>query len=365
MTEKKFPIFKAGYIFNDVEWKNKIKAELKHKYVSLFYPARLDAMAINPAAVAYNDQMKFTPGEVVVSINLGLKVTIKVIDGQKNKVVVTKSTKRKVLVNHAYGLMLNIFGELPAMEIDVDDSQIIKHCGFGSSSSTMAAVSAGINELFGRPIKNSLLIKYLASNHGEEVDDANEQDLKAVQCIGGGATGGLTNAGVIIIAGESMTIAKMKYNGKVLIGVPNGFKVKDAKTLMELEEQNLHKFEKTGREYKDIIAYRLLHLALPRMVEGKIDALADVVYDYRFNMGSNLNCSFVYDGMVQLNDDLKPLYLEKHCEFLALSSVGPAFFVIVNNDEDLKYCREFMEKLDMNVTETKIFNTIYKVNERR
>ena len=34
-------------------------------------------------------------------------------------------------------------------------------------------------------------------------------------------------------------------------------------------------------------------------------------------------------------------------------------------DEDLKYCREFMEKLDMNVTETKIFNTIYKVNERR
>ena len=59
-----FPIFKAGHIFNDVDWKNKIKGVIKYTYIQTFYPCRLDAMAINPAAVIYNDKMSFTPGKL-------------------------------------------------------------------------------------------------------------------------------------------------------------------------------------------------------------------------------------------------------------------------------------------------------------
>lgn len=365
---KAFPIFKAGTILNDVGWKKDIKAELKYKYVKIFYPCRLDAMAINPAAVVYNDELKFTPGEVVVSINMGVFVTIKVKDMQEenyNKLDISKTTKRKVLVRHAHGLMKNIFKNLPNMEIDVDSSQILKHCGFGSSSSTITAVCSAINELFGHPVKNSLLIKYTASNHGEEITDDNENDLKSVQCIGGGATGGLTNAGIIIIAGESTTIAKMKYKGDVLIAIPNDFVEKDAKVLMELEEKNLWKFEKTGLEYKDIIAYHILHKALPDMASGKIKGLADIVFDYRFNMGSNNNCSFVCDRINDLNEELKPLYLDGHCDFLALSSVGPAFFTITTKKDDLQYCKKFFEEANMNVTQTKILNFTYKILWRK
>lgn len=35
----------------------------------------------------------------------------------------------------------------PSVRIDVDSSEVIKHCGFGSSSSTIAAVASAINEL--------------------------------------------------------------------------------------------------------------------------------------------------------------------------------------------------------------------------
>ena len=48
----------------------------------------------------------------------------------------------------------------------------------------------------------------MASNHGEEVSDDNENELKVVQCIGGGATNGQTDEGIIIISGKSCTIAK-------------------------------------------------------------------------------------------------------------------------------------------------------------
>ncbi len=64
-------------------------------------------------------------------------------------------------------------------------------------------------------------------------------------------------------------------------------------------------------------------------------------------MGSNENCSFVYDGLMNISDKIRKLYENNDCEFLALSSVGPAFFVLVKNENQKKKCKEFMEKLDL------------------
>lgn len=361
--EEKFPIIKAGYIFNP--YKIKEEVELKLDFIKINYPCRLDAMAINPAAVMYNSDMVFTPGEVVVSLNKYIKVTVKVLSETGGKIIISNKTKRKVLVKHSYLLMCSALNVSPTLEIDVDDNNIPKHCGFGSSSSTISAVAAAINELYGCPIKNEDLIKYLAANHGEEISDEDEENLKVVQCIGGGATNGLTSEGIIIIAGKSTTIGKLEYNGDVLIGVPKDFVQKDAKTLMELEEQNLWKFKRTGEQYAENIAYNLLHKALPGLVNGSIKELADIVYEYRFNMGSNENCSFVYDGLVELGNNLRCLYENNDCEFLALSSVGPAFFVIVKDVEQKQRCKNKMEELAMSVIESSICNTTYLIEEKQ
>lgn len=134
---------------------------------------------------------------------------------------------------------------------------------------------------------------------------------------------------------------------------------------MELEEQNLWKFKRTGEQYAENIAYNLLHKALPGLVNGSIKELADIVYEYRFNMGSNENCSFVYDGLVELGNNLRCLYENNDCEFLSLSSVGPAFFVIVKDEEQKQKCRDKMEELAMNVIESSICNTTYLVEEKQ
>jgi len=359
---KTFPIYKYDYIFNKFNGEIKKDYSLKYLELEINYPCRLDAMAINPAAVCYNDDLIFTPGEVVISTEIFINIKIKKLAGS-NKLQVSDNTKRKVLIKRAYALMKEVLKFNDSLYIEVNDDGVPKHCGFGSSSSTIAGVAAAINELYNCPIKNEDLIKYLAGNHGEEVSDKDENNLKLVQCIGGGATNGLTDSGIMIIAGKSTCISKMNYEGDILIGIPNDFEIKDAKYLMEEEEKNLWKFKETGDKYSKDIAYNLLHKALPDMVNGSIKELANVVFDYRFNMGSIENCSFVYEKMVSDAKILRKLYENNYCEFLALSSLGPAFFAIVKNEEQVKKCKRVMENLNMNVIKTKINNKFYKIED--
>lgn len=357
----RFPTFKAGHIFNKYPYTIDENLKLKYDKINLEYPCRMDAMAINPAAVCYNDDLIFTPGEVVVSINRKIKVNVEIISEIGGVLEISDKTQRKVLIKHAYKIMSTTLKVNPSLKIDVDSSEVIKHCGFGSSSSTIAAVASAINELYGCPIPNKELIKFLASNHGEEISDENEDELKMVQCIGGGATNGLTEEGIIIIAGKATPIAKLKYNGTVLIGIPKDFKTKTADELMKLEEENLWRFKKTGDEYAEKIAYNLLHKALPDLCNGSIRELAKVVFDYRFNMGSIENCSFVYEKMIDEAKELRKLYENRNCEFLTLSSVGPAFMAIVKDSKQKQICKSTMENIGMNVIESSICNSTYEV----
>ncbi|MDD4298831.1 MAG: methyltransferase domain-containing protein [Bacilli bacterium] len=357
---KRFPIYKAGHIFNKYEGKISSNYSLKYNKVIINYPCRLDAMAIDPSAVCYNEEMVFTPGEVVISVNKKIKVTINVINDSGGKILISNSTKRKVLVKHAYYLITDVLKINPSLEIDVDDNDIPKHCGFGSSSSTITAVVSAINELYGCPLPKEDLIKYLTSNHGEEVSDDDEDNLKSVQSIGGGAKNGLIEEGIFIIAGRATTIAKIKYESNVLIGIPKDFIQKNADELMKLEEDNLWKFEITGKKYAKEIAYNLLHKALPDMINGNLESLAKVVFDYRFDMGSIDNCSFVYNKINEIAENIRELYENKNCEFLALSSVGPAFFALTKDDHQHKICKQKMHELNMEVIETTICNNVYE-----
>ena len=74
---ERFPIVKAGHIFNEYYKKDNEEKILKYEEIEVNYPCRLDAMAINPAAVTYNDTMVFTPGEVVISVEKYINVKIR------------------------------------------------------------------------------------------------------------------------------------------------------------------------------------------------------------------------------------------------------------------------------------------------
>lgn len=170
-----FPIFKAGTVFNEFGGIRK-KSKLVCKHISLDFPTRLNAMTLDDlATVSGNDNhMSFPAGELLVSIDKPVRVVTKFLGNNDGYLKISNSTKRKALVNHAYLLMCKALDVSPSLSIDVDESNVIKHCGFGSSGAIIGAVCSSINELFGNPIKNLDLITYIASNYGEEIKDIKE-----------------------------------------------------------------------------------------------------------------------------------------------------------------------------------------------
>src|SRR5690606_19896753 len=109
-------------------------------------------------------------------------------------------------------------------------------------------------------------------------------------------------------------------------------------------------------KWKQTLAYRMLHKVLPELYNGRIDELGDLIYDYRFNMGSIDNCSFCYPRMVEIGNSLRFLKEERKVEVLSLSSVGPAFFAI---GSDLSEATSAFMEAGMHIYQADLYNSTY------
>lgn len=352
-----FQPFKIGCIFNTLPGAPTNSKRI-YKKVIIKYPSRLEAMAIDPSKIAKNNNLKYTPGQIDFTVKIFKTITVKVID-RKNITEVSSKTKRPSLVKHSVGIMRSAIGFHEGIFVDIKDEVSLRHCGLGSSSGLIAGVACAINELFGRPISDRQLVKYLAQNHGEEID--NEPDkINPVQCIGGSAACGTHEGGLIIIAGESVVVKTMVIPNiyEVVVGIPKKFTYPDSKYLMDKEIENLDKFLECGRKFGQPIAYKLFHECFPDMEEGNLTAIGDLIYEYRYNMGSIKNCSFVYPPIVEIADKLSFLKKQNKADVLALSSVGPGMFAITKKPAD---CEKAFKENGMITIRTKIHNGRYEV----
>ncbi|MGN4457470.1 MULTISPECIES: GHMP family kinase ATP-binding protein [Bacillus cereus group] len=326
-------------------------------HITLLYPSRLNAMALNPNEVTQNQHI-CKAGEIVFSIPIFKKVTVSIIPGN-NEIKISDNTKRSSLVKHAALLMRKSLGFKESIEIRVDSDLEIKHCGLGSSSATIAAVATAINELYGNPYDDQNLIQFIAQNHGEEIE-GNSDYLIPVQCIGGSAVTGMTNGGSHIITGESTVITSVDLDSdySVIIAIPKGYKESDAKNMMEKEMESFDKFKATAEIYSKEIAFRMLHEVIPEIKNNNIRPLGDLIFDYRFNMGSIVNCSFSYPPIIEMAEKIKFLYLEGFCDVLSMSSVGPGMFAITKHKAK---CIEALNNAGFNTIETSIYNGKYQI----
>lgn len=352
-----FRKFKAGTVFNNPS-KSFGVARPRCRSVEIRFPSRLNAMAIDPSKIAINQNMVFTPGEIVFSVKLYRSVEILVVE-KDSGVLISETSKRKSLIKHAALIMQKALGINHGLVIDVDNRDEIRHCGLGSSSSLIAAVACAINEIYGNPFPAQELVKYLAQNHAEEVE--NETDLvQQVQCIGGSAASGMLEGGMMVITGMSQVVKTMYIEPKyqVVLGIPADFQERDAYTLIKEEEKNLSKFMATGKRYGKELAYRVLHEVLPAMNTSDLKPIGDLIFDYRFKMGSIKNCSFTYPAMLAIARELSPLKTGGVAEVLSLSSVGPAFFAITERVSD---CVDAFEEAGLRTLTMEIENDRYTV----
>lgn len=355
-----FDYFKIGTVFNTIKPSKKPKVYARK--ITVEYPTRLNAMAIDPSRITENNNMIYNPGEIVFSTEIFQEVTVELIE--EDEIIIDNNYLNKdTVIKHTCLIMKKAMNYDGGFRVSVNNYHGYRHCGLGSTGSLQASIGVCINELFAKPFTKSELLKYLARNYGEEIDN-NELELNPVQCIGGSLASGLYAGGVLVLAGNNVVISygEISNNYTVLIGIPEGYKVYDSVTQFNDEKQNLDKFLKTGNKFKEQIAYNVLHYFLPSVIESDISTMGDVIFDYRYNMGSIKNCSYTYPNIVELMDNIAFLKLENHVEVLSISSVGPAVFAIVS-DSKAEYCEEVFKQNGLNIIETKIYNDSYRVGE--
>ncbi|QIQ04456.1 hypothetical protein [Streptomyces liangshanensis] len=321
------------------------------------YPTRLNAMALQPAAVAGDHNLLYDAGELVFSVARFHRVRVRRLPrGQDLRL--DPGIRRPLLVEHAVRVMCAALGADTALEVAVDSDPLPVHAGFGSSSSLTAAVATAVNHLYGSPVDRADLLPYLTSNHGEEHGEEPGR-LMPVQCIGGSAASGLHPGGVQVVAGRSTVVltAPVPDGLSFVIAVPPPVPERSTQELMAAEIAQFDRFRATGELHAPTIAFRMLHEAMPALVRGDLGPLGDLVFDYRFRMGSIENCSFSYPGLTELARRLEPLKTSGAATVLALSSVGPAFFALT---DDPDHCEAFFAAQGMSTLRARPHNGTYE-----
>lgn len=231
--------------------------------VRVRYPTRLNAMALQPGAIAGDNNLIYDAGEVVFSVARHHHVHVRRRDPGAG-LVLDPRVRRPELAEHAALIMCAALGVEPDLAIGVESDPLPVHAGFGSSSSLIAAVAAAVNHLYGCPVDRADLLPYLTGNHGEE-HGSRPGLLTPVQCIGGSAASGLYPGGVQVVAGRGTVVLSVPVpeHLSLVIGVPRSLEERPTDELMAAEVAHFDRFRATGERWSPTIAFRMLHEAMP------------------------------------------------------------------------------------------------------
>lgn len=300
--------------------------------VCLDYPSRINAMALDSSKIVPS-QGAYLAGELLFACDLMRRVEVE-IAGDGPAVQTTPDCDHPVLARHAALLMRTAFGTGERLRVRVSAPDLPAHLGLGSSSGQIAAVAAAVNELYGRPVAARRLVKFLALNHGEEIDQEHDH-LLPVQCLGGSAAAGLIPGAVQVVAGAQVPLlqAALPEEMHIVLGMPHDPVIWDARASLAAEARHFDAFTTTGRTHGPEIAYRLLHDAWPALTDGDLRPLGSLLFDYRFRMGSLANCAFSHPDLLATGEKVEHIFTDRLAEVLTLSSVGPTFAALTRAPE--------------------------------
>lgn len=352
--------FPVGHVSNPIP--SPACATVQRRAVRIRFGQRLSAMSLDSSKITVKESLIYSAGEIVFAVDTGNTVTASIVD-QPGVIEVERGTTRPVLVRHGVGLIREALQVNDGVRIGVKFGHDLPHCGLGSSSAVIAATAIALNELYGCPLSDATLARYLAQNHGEEIRGDDSQ-LVPVQCLGGSGIANLVPGALTVLAGETTLIGSMTIPDGLhaVLAVPEDLPKHgmDALALIQAERDQAAGFEETGRKYAQRVAFDLVHDGLPRMAHGDLSGIGRIVFRHRFEMGSIRNCSFIHPRLLEIADGVRPIWERHLAPVLGLSSVGPAFYAITS---EVAACRQIFEANRLRCFVAPLFNTRYQVVE--
>jgi predicted sugar kinase len=336
----------------------------RSRHVEIACGQRLSAMSLDSSRIVSREDGIYTAGEIVVAIDTGVTVTATLLDEPGRVDLIEHQASRALLLRHGVGLMRAAFGVNDGLRIEVAVRRHVPHCGLGTSSLMVAVASIAMNELYGRPMPDDVLARYLAQNHGEEFAGTTDA-LLPVQCLGGSGVANLYEGAIQVLAGQTTVIGTMVVPDRyrVVIGIPadHDAAALDAAALMAAEASQAGGFAATGRNHATQVAYDLVHEGLPGMVRGDLTGIGRIVFNHRFEWGSIRNCAFSHPRLLAIADGVRHLWADGTVSLLGLSSAGPAFYAITDDVDPA--IRTFGEQ-GMETFTAPLFNGRYQVVDR-
>jgi len=323
--------FSPGTIFNPLH-KKSIQIKSTHKKVIVKVPARINAMIFDPSSLA-NPEKKwvYTAGELLFSTKLYTTATI--TKTKNESIIISKGTKRKSIVLHTARIIRKTLGTKDGLIIKVNTKNKLVHCGFGSSAAIQIAVAIGINELYGKPLTQKELMRFLAQNYGEEIEQNNNK-LIHVQSNGGGLAAALYGGGMIVLSGESVIINREPIPNEYsfVIGIPKSYKPLDAKVMIRKEETVFKNMRINAANHSPEIAWLVLHKLLPALVTHDLQTIGSIVDNCKLSFGSLKNDGVLWPELVPKIMKLRKA-MDKSTPIISYSSCGPAIFALTKKPQ--------------------------------
>jgi predicted sugar kinase len=326
-----FPPFPVGALRSPLR-ATPTRAHPTASHVLVRYPTRLNAMALDSSKIVPGEG-GYPAGELLFVCALWRTVEV-TIEGPGRGVRIEAGSSHPVVAEHAATVTAAALGIDSTLSIRVSGPALPAHVGLGSSSGTMAAVASAVARAAGLQVPRRAFIRFLAENHGEEID-GDPARLMPVQCLGGSAAAGLIPAAIQVVAGRGVPLlgANPDDRYRVVLAHPAELPRWDAKESLAAEARSFEGFARTGREYAREIAYRLVHQAWPALVDGDLRPLGQLLFDYRFRMGSIANCAFSHPDLTSIATAIEAVFTDGLADVLSLSSVGPLFFAVTRDPD--------------------------------
>ncbi len=349
--------FPVGRVTNPLKQNLRCEPHPKFSKVTTKQPARLEPIVLDYTKLVNVSKLQIcTAGTISFGVDIYTVANVQ-LGGNSGEIIINRQTQRPSLVRHVALIMQSALGVSDGLIIDVESSVEAIHVGLGSSASLQTAVAAAINYLYGNPIEPCDLVRYLAQNHGEEIDGV-PNHLIPVTSIGGSAAIGLLGGGMMLLSGEATLVARtpLPTHKNFIIGIPKSYTPQDALTLWANEAVTFDQMQQVGETSKYQIAYKVLHSILPGMVNGDFRTMGDVIWESRCNEQSLNRYDVAYPGLKKTALRLRELMELRKVDILSISSAGPAMFAYtseINRDEIVE---EFKQN-NMDVWVTKPNNT--------
>jgi predicted sugar kinase len=324
-----FPPFSVGALRSPLR-ATPIRTHPPATRVTVRYPTRLNAMALDSSKIVPGEG-GYPAGELLFVCALWRTVEV-AVEGSGRAVHVEAGSSHPVVAHHSATVTSTALGIDSALRIRVTGPALPAHVGLGSSSATMAAVAVAVARTAGLHVPPRSFTRFLAENHGEEIDN-DPARLMPVQCLGGSAAAGLIPAAIQVVAGHSVPLfsANPDERYQVVLACPRDLPRWDAQESLAAEARSFEGFASTGREHSREIAYRLVHDAWPALIDGDLRVLGRLLFDYRFRMGSIANCAFSHPDLTSIATAIEPVFTDGLADVLSLSSVGPLFFAVTHD----------------------------------